>query len=262
MLSEWPLILFTTLGQTGAGLALFAGIHTLCGGEDDGLALKPGLQFLLAALIMGLGFGFAALHLGSPDRMFNSMARLGSSALSQEGLAGMLAAGLCAVAGISGLKGRVNTGLAGGALGLCLVFVFTMARIYASMDTVPTWNTPVTHVSFFGAAIFTGAALSGLLGKSQGPARGSVILGVVWGGILLLAVLPLQAQSAVGWVNELGAINCLAACSGAAIVLGVAGGVLGQYRSRVRLSAFALAWVGVLLARTLFYGLHTTLIMH
>ena len=262
MLNEWPLILFTTLGQTGAGLALFAGLQSLTATDDEALAVKPGLQFLLAALLMGAGFGFAAMHLGSPGRMFNSMAQLGSSALSQEGLAGMLTAILCGVAGVSGLKGRVNKALAGTAAVACLVFVYTMARIYASMTTVPTWSTPLTPVSFFGAALFAGGALFGATAKADIPGLPMATLGMILGGLMLLVSIPLQAQSALELVNEPAVLNCLGACSAVLLGLALAGGMLGNARPRVRIPAFLLGLGGVLLARTLFYGLHTTLIMH
>ncbi|MCG8533208.1 MAG: dimethyl sulfoxide reductase anchor subunit, partial [Desulfovibrionales bacterium] len=250
--------LFTTLGQTGAGLALFAGLHALAAGEDS--PLKPGRYLLLAALLMGAGFGFAALHLGSPDRMFNSMARLGSSALSQEGLAGMLAAVSCFVAGISGVRGRVNPALAGVAMALSLFFVFTMGRVYTSMATVPTWSSSATHVSFFGAALFAGASLFMTLGKSR--VRPPVIWGLILGAALLVSVLPIQLQSAVGRVDSLGPLNCLAACSGICIALGLGGGIWGGQRPALGPAALGLTLVGILLGRTLFYGLHTTLIMY
>ena len=262
MLAEWPLVLFTTLGQAGAGLAVFAALHGFMAAQDDTLSLKPGFIFILSALLMAAGFGFATLHLGSPDRIFNAMAQLGSSPLSQEGLVGMLALGAAFAAGVSGLKGRVVTPLAGISLVLALAFVFTMGRIYAAMTTVPTWSNWMTYASFYGSAIFLGGALFSGLGKGSTPAGVAGAGGVVLGGILILVTLPMQVALATRYLADLGSVKDLAAWGLCFTALGLGLSCIGLVKSRLRIPAVLVGLAGVLLARAVFYGIHITLILH
>ena len=86
---EWPLVIFTVLGQCVAGALIVAGVAWLR--ERDPMArnrLVRSMFFLW--LVMGVGFVASILHLGSPLRAFNSLNRIGASALSNEIAAGSL----------------------------------------------------------------------------------------------------------------------------------------------------------------------------
>lgn len=139
---EWPLVIFTVLGQCVAGALIVAGVAWLR--ERDPMArnrLVRSMFFLW--LVMGVGFVASILHLGSPLRAFNSLNRVGASGLSNEIASGTLffAVGgfwwLVAVLGkMPAVLGRIWLVLS---MVLGLVFVWAMTRVY-QIDTVPTWH--------------------------------------------------------------------------------------------------------------------------
>ena len=86
---EWPLVIFTVLGQCVVGALIVAGVAWLR--ERDPMArnrLVRSMFFLW--LVMGVGFVASILHLGSPLRAFNSLNRVGASGLSNEIASGTL----------------------------------------------------------------------------------------------------------------------------------------------------------------------------
>lgn len=87
---EWPLVLFTVLGQTVVGALIVSGLGWMAV-KDDAAArqrIVRGMFFLW--LVMGVAFLASVMHLGSPLRAFNSLNRVGASGLSNEIAAGSL----------------------------------------------------------------------------------------------------------------------------------------------------------------------------
>lgn len=81
---EWPLMIFTVFGQCVAGGFIVLALALLKGdlraeAQQRVIACMFGLWVL-----MGIGFIASMLHLGSPMRAFNSLNRVGASALSNE----------------------------------------------------------------------------------------------------------------------------------------------------------------------------------
>ena len=81
---EWPLMIFTVFGQCVAGGFIVLALALLKGdlraeAQQRVIACMLGLWVL-----MGIGFIASMLHLGSPMRAFNSLNRVGASALSNE----------------------------------------------------------------------------------------------------------------------------------------------------------------------------------
>ncbi|STS93474.1 anaerobic dimethyl sulfoxide reductase subunit C [Klebsiella grimontii] len=87
---EWPLVLFTVLGQSVAGAIIVSGLGwlSLNNNSEARQRLVRGMFFIW--LVMGIGFLASIIHLGSPLRAFNSLNRVGASALSNE-----IASGRC-----------------------------------------------------------------------------------------------------------------------------------------------------------------------
>ena len=86
---EWPLVIFTVLGQCVVGALIVSGIGWFAAKNDaDRQRIVRGMFFLW--LLMGVGFIASVMHLGSPLRAFNSLNRIGASGLSNEIAAGFL----------------------------------------------------------------------------------------------------------------------------------------------------------------------------
>ena len=86
---EWPLVIFTVLGQCVVGALIVSGIGWFAAKNDaDRQRIVRGMFFLW--LLMGIGFIASVMHLGSPLRAFNSLNRIGDSGLSNEIAAGSI----------------------------------------------------------------------------------------------------------------------------------------------------------------------------
>jgi Tat-targeted selenate reductase subunit YnfH len=163
---EWPLVLFTVLGQCVVGAIIVSGLGWMSQTDqrDAQQRLVRGMFFIW--LMMGIGFLASVIHLGSPLRAFNSLNRVGASALSNEIASGAL---FFAVGGLWWLLAAL--GKMPAALGkiwllitmlLGLMFVVAMTRVY-QIDTVPTWYTGYTTSTFFLTVLLSGPLFAALL---------------------------------------------------------------------------------------------------
>lgn len=96
---EWPLMVFTVLGQCVVGGLIVLGLALIFGGLSRGQQQRVHRSMFVLWVLMALAFIASTLHLGSPMRAFNSLNRIGESALSNEIAAGSL---FFAVAGFTG----------------------------------------------------------------------------------------------------------------------------------------------------------------
>ena len=144
---EWPLVLFTVLGQCVVGATFISGLVWLELADQREARQRLVRSMFFIWLLMGIGFLASVMHLGSPLRAFNSLNRVGASALSNEIASGAL---FFAVGGFWWLLAVLEKMPA--ALGkiwlvitllLGLLFVLAMTRVY-QIDTVPTWYTGYT----------------------------------------------------------------------------------------------------------------------
>jgi Tat-targeted selenate reductase subunit YnfH len=117
-------------------------------------------------LMMGVGFLASVMHLGSPLRAFNSLHRIGASALSNEIASGAL---FFAVGGFWWLLarlGKLPASLSRPWLLLSMLlgvmFVLAMTRVY-QIETVPTWYSGGTTTSFFLTMALSGPLFAALL---------------------------------------------------------------------------------------------------
>ena len=271
---EWPLVLFTVLGQCVAGALIVSGYGWLT--AKDGMAKQRIVRSMFFLwLVMGIAFLASVMHLGSPLRAFNSLNRIGASALSNEIASGSLFFAVGGLWWLVAFLGKMPATL--GKIWLLLsmllglVFVYAMTNVY-QIDTVPTWYNGYTTLAFFMTMLLSGPLFAALLlraaGVSCSPARfaGISVLAL----LVTVAVVVLQGLSLCeihSSVQNAGAlVPDYASLQVWRILLLVAG--LGCWicplvrRKEPSVGGLALGLVSVLageiIGRGLFYGLHMT----
>jgi len=271
---EWPLVIFTVFGQCVAGALIVCGAAWFNEKEEAARDRLVRSMFFLW-LVMGIGFMASVLHLGSPLRAFNSLNRIGSSALSNEIAAGSL---FFAVGGFWWLlsvlrKMPVALGkiwlMVSMALGI--VFIWAMTRVY-QIDTVPTWYTGYTTLAFFLTALVSGPLFAALLLRASkipfNGARGTSIsvlaLFAIVAIIVLqsnqLATIQTAVQQASALVPDYGSLQVWRI---ALIAAGLGCWICPLVRRKDPQFAglavgLMLVIAGELIGRGVFYGLHMT----
>lgn len=271
---EWPLVLFTVLGQCVAGALIVSGYGWLTA-KDELVKQRIVCSMFFLWLVMGIAFLASVMHLGSPLRAFNSLNRIGASALSNEIASGSLFFAVGGLWWLVAFLGKMPATL--GKIWLLLsmllglVFVYAMTNVY-QIDTVPTWYNGYTTLAFFMTMLLSGPLFAALLlraaGVSCSPAK--------FAGISVLALLVTVAVVVLQGLS-LGEIHSSVQNAGALvpdyaslqvwrILLLVAG--LGCWicplvrRKEPSVGGLALGLVsllaGEIIGRGLFYGLHMT----
>lgn len=171
---EWPLMIFTVFGQCVAGGFIVLALALLKGNLNAEQQQRLVLSMFGLWVLMGIGFIASTLHLGSPMRAFNSLNRVGASSLSNEIASGAI---FFAVGGLGWLLAALKKLPAGlrslwliVTMVLGVVFVWMMVRVYNTIDTVPTWYSVWTPMSFF-LTMFIGGPLLGLPAAARGGRR-------------------------------------------------------------------------------------------
>ena len=172
-LREWPLVLFTVLGQAAAGAALFLVLPLYIFPDWSAIRSVDALRIAGPAavvVLLGAAAVFSLFHLGRPQRAFKALAKSGSSWLSREITAEMIFG--IAAAALAVLSWKMPRSSASITLSVLVVaeaaaFLYSMARIY-TIKAVPVWYSPATPVSFASTALvlgsLIGAILSGIVG--------------------------------------------------------------------------------------------------
>ncbi len=274
---EWPLIIFTVFGQCVVGGFIVLALALMKGDLSQEQQQRVVRSMFGLWVLMGIGFIASTLHLGSPMRAFNSLNRVGASSLSNEIASGAL---FFAVGGIGWLLAVINK-LPSGLRALWLVitmvlgviFVWMMVRVYNTIDTVPTWYTVWTPLSFFLTLFIGGPQLGYLLLRVAGvdgwamrllPAVTLLALVVSVTVVLMqgseLATIHSSIQQASALVPDYGS---LMAWRVVALVLALVCWITPQlkgYQPALPLLglAFVLVLVGEMIGRGVFYGLHMT----
>ncbi len=274
---EWPLMIFTVLGQCVVGGFIVLAVALLKGGTRPETQQRIARVMFGLWVLMGIGFIASMLHLGSPMRALNSLNRVGSSALSNEIASGSLFFAVGGIGWLLAVAGKLSQSLRQlwliVTVILGLVFVWMMVRVYNTIDTVPTWYTVWTPLSFF-LTLFIGGPLLGYLLLRVSGVEGwamrllpvitllalvvSTVVTLMQGGEL--AFIHSSVQQASALVPDYGA---LMAWRVVALVLAlgcwVAPQLKGQQPAIPLLSlAFVLVLVGEMIGRGVFYGLHMT----
>lgn len=273
---EWPLMLFTVLGQCVVGAIIVMGLTVIGGNlnEQQSRTVHRSLFFLW--LLMGIAFAASTLHLGSPLRAFNALNRVGASALSNEIAAGAVFFAVGGCYWLLAILGKMPPALGRlwlwATMALGVVFVYAMTKVY-QIDTVPTWHNGYTTLNFFLTLLIGGPLLGVLLLRAAGLAVSARYSLAILSVVALLvslsaammqgyelasinssvqqasALIPQYGQLMVGRlvlvVLGLGCWICPLLRRGNASVMGMAIGLI-------------LVIAGELLGRGVFYGLHMT----
>ncbi len=273
---EWPLMVFTVLGQCVAGGFIVMALALLYGVDDKETRKRAELAMVVLWVLMGIGFVASVLHLGSPLRAFNSLNRIGSSSLSNEIASGSVFFAVGGFWWLLTVLGKMPQAL-GKAWALVtmilgVVFVWMMSRVYL-IDTVPTWFSIWTPLSFFLTMFIGGPLLGYLLLRAAGvngwamrvlPVVTLIALLVSMVVVLIqgmeLATLHSSIQQASALVPQYGA---LMAWRMGLLVVALVCWVAPQLKGRqpgVALLTLAMLFVlaGELIGRGVFYGLHMT----
>lgn len=273
---EWPLMVFTVLGQCVVGGFIVLGLALIFGGLSRGQQQRVHRSMFALWVLMALAFIASTLHLGSPMRAFNSLNRVGESALSNEIAAGSV---FFAVAGfywllaildkMPVLLGKIWLVVA---MLLGVVFVYAMCRVY-SIDTVPTWDNLYTPLGFV-LTVFIGGPMLGYLLLQWADINGRAMLQLPMISVLALIIslasvimqaasLPLiysSVQQATQLIPDYGTLMVWRLVL---LVLGLGCWICPLIRGRTPMTlgmifAILLIIVAELIGRGVFYGLHMT----
>ncbi|KAB8310904.1 dimethylsulfoxide reductase [Rouxiella chamberiensis] len=272
---EWPLMVFTVLGQCVVGAFIVLAIALLTRrSEEEYRRIHLSMFFLW--VLMAVAFIASVLHLGSPLRAFNSLNRLGASPLSNEIGSGSLFFALGGIYWLLAVLNKMPSALGKVWLIVTMVagvgFVYAMCRVY-EINTVPTWDNAYTAFHF-GLTVLIGGPVLGYLLLRGADINGCALrlLPVISVTALVVSMCVVVMQSA-----SLASINSAVQAASALIpqygMLSVSRLVLialglGCWicplilRKRPAIAsmvlAFVLVFAGELIGRAIFYGLHMT----
>ncbi len=186
-MADWSLVIFTIFMQGAVGIYLWSAIAKLRNKQGDYSTVS-----LVALIMAAVGMITSLLHLGVPLKAMYSVLNLGGSWLSREIL---LSSGFFFLVLVDfivikrGTKGNISTVLNWVAVGVGLLAVFSMAKIYMS-GVIPAWESWNTLIDFYAATILLGGLLFVILtlGKEQSDQHRMIIISMA-GVILLQAAL-------------------------------------------------------------------------
>ncbi len=160
---ELPMILFTVLAQLSVGTFIALGVIDLVlSRRTDQNTVRRITEPVVYAIGPALVFGLAVsmLHMNDITNMINVIRHVESSWLSREIIFGTGFAGLGFLFaamqwfGWGSMWLRRAVAAATALVGVALVWA--MAQIYASLEAVPAWNTPIVPFHFFMTTIILG----------------------------------------------------------------------------------------------------------
>lgn len=272
---EWPLVLFTVLGQSVAGAIIVAGLGWLSLNNNSEAQQRLVRSMFFIWLLMGIGFLASIIHLGSPLRAFNSLNRVGSSALSNEIASGALFFAVGGIWWLLNILGKMPRILTKAWLLLTMLlgclFVLEMTLVY-QIDTVPTWYNVYTTASFFLTMVLCGPLFAALLLRiANVPFNGRVFASMSALALLAsLAVVILQNSELAEIHSSVQQASALLPDYGWLQILRLVLLTLGlgcwicplARRKNPHVASLVLGLILVLLGefigRGLFYGLHMT----
>lgn len=276
-LAELPLALFSTLAPMGAGAFLLMTVAFFTRPFDDASLRRVDRLTLIPLVIVVIGFVCAFFHLASPQHALGVFANLGSSPMSNEIFVGVI---FCLVAfayWIVTLCARPSLGVHRVLCAIVaivgLVFCVFVGLAYG-VDTIPSWNNPMTPLSTLCFGILGGCAVGmvvvgptgseGAHSISHGFESAAVVLSWI-GSIGAVVFVGIQMGMTWGMSNNMMYGSDLVGpmlpwIVVAVIVLLATGWLLTSEIKKSRAGFFPwlvviLAFAGILLARLAFYAI-------
>lgn len=272
---EWPLILFTVLGQCVVGGVIVTGLAWFATQNDKEQQQHIVRSMFFLWLLMGIGFIASVMHLGSPLRAFNSLNRVGQSPISNEIISGALFFTVGGCWWLLAILGKTSTALGKMWLVITMVlgllFVWAMTRVYL-ISTVPTWDNGYTTLGFFMTVLLGGPLLGAVLLSSARYSfysRQFALLSALAFLVSLGAAL-MQAPSLSDIYSSTHQATALVPDYGlwqvwrmALLVLGLGCWICPLIRrttpkTTTMVVGLMLVIIGEMLSRSVFYGLHMT----
>lgn len=271
---EWPLMVFTVLGQIAAGGFIVAGLALLFGRLEAYQRESVVKMMFFVWVLMGIGLLASVMHLGTPLRAFNSLNKVGSSGLSNE----ILMAGLFFAAGglywLLAVTGKMPKGIDAAWLVIAMLlgvgFVYAIANVY-HIPTVPTWNNGYTTVNFFMTMLIGGPLLGYLLKRPSCECGASLWATVSLAALVVsvcsnlmqgseLAMIKSSVMQATALVPDYGKLMALRVVL---VSLGLGLWVVPMLRGSrgnagLIFIGLLLVIAGEIVGRGVFYGLHMT----
>lgn len=202
VVSEWPLVVFTSVAPLCAGVWIIAALLALFDVFPGANTVTTGLTGVLLCLLLAASLACSTLHLGKPLKALRAFMRLGNSAVSNEVFMGTLfAVASCLYVVLAqslvaeGDLWKIPLAFVAGCAGLFVLFQCLAYR----MRTVPTWSSSSFSLEFALIALLGGTVVEGVLLCTGAAADGSVRTGLVVVEVLccLSCVLTVHAQGAV-----------------------------------------------------------------
>lgn len=198
--SEWPLIIFTLLSQTAAGVSILTGLFSFVF-PQAGWINRDGMIPMLCLALLIAGTAVSVFHLGHPLGSIRSLANLKRSWLSRE----ILAVGIYAAALLHQLVFtfiytsmspliRISVVVSAAA---AVLFIYTSARVYKNPG-YPSLNNHVPVTAFFITAFVMGLSVLGILIPNFSPGHQLSLFMIP----LLLIVLVFHILIPVFWLNS------------------------------------------------------------
>ncbi|WP_130944861.1 dimethyl sulfoxide reductase anchor subunit family protein [Klebsiella quasipneumoniae] len=274
---EWPLMIFTVFGQCVVGGFIVLALALMTGKLPREQEQRVVGSMFGLWVLMGIGFIASTMHLGSPLRAFNSLNRVGASSLSNEIASGAIFFAIGGIGWLLAVCKKLPAGLRSlwlvVTMALGVIFVWMMVRVYNTIDTVPTWYTVWTPLSFFLTLFIGGPLLGYLLLRVAGVDGWAMrLLPVVTLLALLVSIMVVLMQGSElatirSSIQQASALvpdyGLLMAWRVVLLALALACWYVPQIRGRKpALSLLGLAFVlvlaGEMIGRGVFYGLHMT----
>ncbi|GKX59161.1 dimethyl sulfoxide reductase anchor subunit [Leminorella grimontii] len=271
---EWPLMLFTVLGQCAVGGFIVMGLALLCSKTDEAQrkSIHKGMFFIW--VLLGIGFLLSMMHLGTIARALNSLNRVGESALSNEIACGIAFFALGGIYWLLAMLDKMPTALGKPWLIVAMIagvaFIYAMSRVY-QIDTVPTWHSGYTTLSFFMTAIIGGPLLGRLLRGDQCSCSGRPLAAVSVIALIVSAAFGMMQGAELGSMySTVTSVTAMVPNYGSMMALRVilvAIGLALWIYPMVRgqrpgiahmLPGFILVVLGEIIGRAVFYNLHMT----
>ena len=244
MITEFSLFIFTTLGGLGAGMYAASAVFPVKGKRDNLLVS------IVPLVLLAIGGIALMLHLGHPERALNAFANP-SAGITMEAFASMaLGAVLVIDFALTIAKGPVPRAFRAVGAVVAVILCCVMGLAYFKYDSVPAWHAWQTIALFLCGDLAMGALLLGALSKDAAQAKQFPMATAVLAGIAAVAI-AIEGAHFTGIGREM-----MPFAGGA--VLAAAGAVAaffaGKKGTQLYWVAFALAFVGVVVARYAFYS--------
>ncbi|EMI5492764.1 dimethyl sulfoxide reductase anchor subunit [Providencia stuartii] len=178
---ELPLVFFTVLGQSAAGLFLLAYLSKKMGSIDEKQLKNANI---LAFIVVVIGLGIGGLHVGQPLRFFNMLLGVGRSPMSNEAFLSGIFVGCAAATLFFTLfyKKPLLRELANIATVVTgVAFVWSIPQVY-NIASIANWNTGYTTLQMWMTMLVGGGALAIAIG-----ARGLGIASFLIGAVVIFA---------------------------------------------------------------------------